>query len=98
MSVTIEDGGASIAEDGSRLYSAERLVLTASDADPAHASLASDVVYRWTGDGFDVDIRATGGIVSDAEAFDVRVRLDVRLDGEPFFEREWEERIPRRLV
>ena len=96
--MTIEDGGATIAEDGSRLYSAERLVLTASDADPAHASLESDVVYRWTVEGYEVDIRAAGGIASDAEAFDVRVELDVRLDGEPFFAREWRERIPRRLV
>ena len=37
-------------------------------------------------------------IASDAEAFDVEVALDVRLDGEPFFAREWRERIPRRLV
>ena len=56
------------------------------------------MVYRWTGDGAAVDIRAVGGIESDAESFDVRVRLDVRLDDEPFFEREWRERIPRRLV
>ncbi len=45
-----------------------------------------------------MDIRAAGGIASDAEAFDVRVELDVRLDGEPFFARDWRERIPRRLV
>jgi putative CocE/NonD family hydrolase len=98
IAVTIFDGGATANEDGSHLYGSEHLVLTASDADPAHASLASEVVYRWAGDGADVDIRAVGSIVSDAEAFDVRVRLDVRLDEEPFFDREWTERIPRRLV
>ncbi len=57
-----------------RVYSAEHLRLTASDADPAHARLAADVVYRWTVDGADIDIRATGSIASDAEAFDVRGR------------------------
>jgi len=98
VTVTIGEGEASIAEDGSRVYSSERLVLTASDVDPAHARLDSDVAYRWTGDGFDVDIRATGDITSDEVAFDVRVALDVRLDGEPFFTREWQERIPRNLV
>ncbi len=98
VAVTIGEGGASILEDGSRVYSSEHLVLTASDADPAHARLDTDVAYRWTADGFDVDIRATGAIVSDESAFDVRVNLDVRLDGEPFFERAWSERIPRRLV
>jgi hypothetical protein len=98
VAVTIGEGGASLLEDGSRVYSSERLVLTAADADPAHARLDSDVAYRWTGDGFDVDIRASGSIASDEGAFDVRVDLDVRLDGEPFFAREWSERIPRRLV
>ena len=96
--MTIFEGGGSTQEDGSRLYSCERLVLTASDPDPAHATLESDVVYRWSGFGAEADIRARGTIASDESAFDVRVALDVRLDGEPFFEREWHERIPRNLV
>ena len=41
---------------------------------------------------------ATGEIASDEAAFEVRVDLDVRLDDEPFFAREWSERIPRHLV
>jgi hypothetical protein len=96
--VTISEGCTSTQEDGSRLLSSERLVLTASDADPAHARLESDVVYRWSGFGAEADIRARGTIASDEAAFDVRVALDVVLDGEPFFAREWRERIPRNLV
>jgi putative CocE/NonD family hydrolase len=96
--VTIFDGAASTQEDGSRLYASERLVLTASDAAPADARLASDVVYRYTGEGWDADIRATGVIASDEGSFDVRIALDVSLDGEPFFAREWRESIPRTLV
>jgi putative CocE/NonD family hydrolase len=98
VAVTIGEGGTSLLEDGSRVYSSERLVLRARDADPAHASLGTDVVYRWSGPDFDVDIRATGSIASDEAAFDVQVRLDARLDGEPFFARHWAERIPRSLV
>jgi hypothetical protein len=98
VTVTIYEGETSVTEDGSRVSSSERLVLTASDPEPARARLDSDVVYRWAGDGFEVDIRATGSIRSDVEAFDIGVALDVRLDGEPFFAREWAERIPRRLV
>ncbi len=98
VAVTIFDGGGSIQEDGSRLYSSERLVLTASDPDPANARLESDVVYRWSGFGAEADIRARGTIASDEDAFDVRVALDVVLDGEPFFSREWRERIPRHLA
>jgi hypothetical protein len=96
--VTIFDGGATTQEDGSRLYASERLVLTASDPDPARARLESDVVYRYTGDGWDADIRARGEITSDPSAFAVRVALDVSLDGDPFFAREWIEEIPRNLV
>jgi putative CocE/NonD family hydrolase len=98
VAVTIGEGGASLLEDGSRVYSGERLVLRASDRDPARASLDTEVAYRWTGTDFAADIRATGSIHSDAAAFDVAVDLDVRLDGEPFFARSWSERIPRRLV
>jgi putative CocE/NonD family hydrolase len=98
VAVTIFDGGGSTQEDGTRLYSSERLVLTASDADPAHARLESDVVYRWSGFGAEADIVARGLIASDEGAFDVTVTLDVRLDGEPFFRHEWSERIPRNLV
>jgi putative CocE/NonD family hydrolase len=98
VAVTIGDGGASLLEDGSRVYSSERLVLRASDANPARATLDTVVDYRWTGPDFDVDIRATGSITSDSEAFDTVIDLDVRLDGAPFFERQWAERIPRRLA
>ena len=47
VTVTIHDGGEDVLDDGRRLYSAETLTLVASDADPARASLAADVVYRW---------------------------------------------------
>ena len=98
VAVTIFEGGGSTQEDGSSVYASERLVLTASDSDPARARLESDVVYRWSGSGAQADIRARGTIASDEGAFDVRVALDVRLDGEPFFAREWHERVPRTLV
>ncbi len=98
VAVTIGEGGGSLLEDGSRVYSSERLVLRAADPDPGVARLDTEVVYRWSGPDFAADIRATGSIASDADAFDVKVDLDVRLDGEPFFARAWSERIPRRLV
>ncbi len=96
--VTIAEGGASALEDGSRVYSSERLVLRASDPDPAQANLDTEVVYVWSGPDFAAEIRADGAIASDGAAFDVTVDLDVRLDGEPFFARSWSERIPRRLA
>ena len=96
--VTIHDGGEDVLEDGRRLYAAETLRLTASDREPAVATLDADVVYRWTDAGHAIEIRATSLQTSDAEAFDLGVDLTVDLDGERFFERSWQERIPRRLV
>ena len=98
VTVTIHDGGEDLLEDGRRLYSAETLRLAAWDADPARASLSADVVYRWHEQTFDTEIRARSRQTSDASAFDLRVELEVDLDGEPFFRRAWHESIPRRLV
>ena len=96
--VTIHDGGEDILEDGRRLYAAETLRLTASDRDPAAATLDADVVYRWTDAGHDIEIRARSLQTSDVDTFDLGVDLAVDLDGARFFERSWQERIPRRLV
>ncbi len=98
VTVTIHDGGEDLLDDGRRLYSAETLRLTASDADPARASLSADVVYRWHEQTFDTEIRARARQTSDASAFDLRIELEVDVDGERFFQREWRESVPRRLV
>ncbi|MBI3747485.1 MAG: CocE/NonD family hydrolase [Chloroflexi bacterium] len=98
VTVTIHDGGEDVLGDSRRLYSAETLRLTASDGDPAHASLSADVVYRWHEQAFDTEIRARSLQTSDVSTFDLQVELEVDLDGEPFFRRDWRESIPRRLV
>ncbi len=103
--VHVHDGGESIVPDGRRLYSAETLRMAAWDDDPAHAELEAHVVYRWqehepsAADGLTrIEIRADSTQTSDAEAFDLQVRLEVDVDGSRAFERDWRERIPRHLV
>ncbi len=96
--VTIHDGGEDVLDDGPRLYAAETIELTASDADPARATLDADVVYRWREHAFETEIRARSTQTSDADAFRLTVDLAVDVDGEPFFRRAWSETIPRRLV
>jgi hypothetical protein len=65
----------------------------------------ADVVYRWQeleaergGELTSIEIRAVSRQTSTATDFDLRVDLQVDVDGERFFAREWSERIPRRLV
>ena len=98
VTVTIHDGGEDILDDGRRLYAAETLELTASDATPAVATMAADVVYRWREHAFSTEIRARSRQTSDHDAFDLSVDLEVDVDGEAFFRRSWRESIPRRLV
>jgi hypothetical protein len=98
VTVTIHDGGEDVLDDGRRLYAAETLELTASDAEPARASMRADVVYRWHEHTFDAEIRARSVQTSDAEAFDLAVELEVDVDGESLFRRQWHESIARRLV
>ncbi|MFL5724177.1 MAG: CocE/NonD family hydrolase, partial [Chloroflexota bacterium] len=96
--VTVHDGGEDILDDGRRLYSAETLTMTASDADPARATMDADVVYRWHDHSFETEIRAHSVQTSDAETFHLTIDLEVDVDGEEFFRRSWRESIPRRLV
>ena len=100
MTVTVHDGGEDVLEDGRRLYAAETLTMTACDADPARAILDADVVYRWHEHDFETEIRARSIQTSDADAFHLRVDLEVDVDGEPFFRRTWHEidRAPARLT
>ena len=96
--VTIHDGGGGELADGRHLYAAETLTLTASDRDPASATMDANVVYRWREVANHIEIRACSRQTSTAMEFDLRVELEVDLDGERFFERTWTERIPRHLV
>jgi hypothetical protein len=98
VSVQTREAGTTDLPDGRSLFSSEELAMTTSDADPAHATLATMVVYRWREHDFATEIIAEGTIGSDAEAFDIDLELRVRVDEEPFFERRWRERIARRLI
>ena len=96
--VTIHDGGGWHLQDGRYLYAAETLVLSASDRDPAVASMDANVLYRWHEVANRIEIRARSRQTSTTTDFDLAVDLEVDLDGERFFARHWQERIPRRLV
>ena len=98
VTVSVHDGGEEVLDDGRRLYSAETLTMTAGDANPALAIMDADVVYRWQDHMFAAEIRARSTQTSDVGAFHLTVDIQVDLDGEPFFRREWRESIKRRLV
>jgi uncharacterized protein len=105
VTVRIHDGGEDIVPDGRRLYAAETISMTAWDGDPARAELDADVVYRWqerdparNGELTRIEIRAVSRQHSTATDFDLSVRLEVDIDGQRFFGRDWHETISRHLV
>jgi hypothetical protein len=97
--VTVEcfEGGEAVNEDGTRLYGSERHAMTASDAEPAVARMASEVRYRLAQDGHAITADADAEMSSTATDFRLRGELRVTLDGQPFAGRTWDETIPRRL-
>jgi putative CocE/NonD family hydrolase len=98
VTVTTASGETTVLPDGTTLYSSERLEMTASDLDPAHARMRTEVIYRLDQDGRAISILANGLMTSTEAAFELAVDLDVTLDGAPFHHGQWAEAIPRRLV
>jgi hypothetical protein len=98
VTVTTGSGESVTLPDGTLLYSSELLAMTASDADPAHARMRTEVVYRLDQDGRSIVAEANGLMTSTETTFELTVDLDVTLDGAPFHHGEWAETIPRRLV
>jgi hypothetical protein len=99
ITVSTSEFAESTLPDGrTTLYTGERLEMTARDADPAHARMSNEVIYRLRENGSEILVEASGTIRSTATDFHMNVGLRVTLDGAPFFERGWLESIPRRLV
>jgi hypothetical protein len=96
--VSTHDGGDTILADGTRLYSAESHDLTASDADPARARMASRIRYVLERAGHAIEVDVDGDTTSTVDTFEIDIRLAVRLDGEPFHDARTTESIARDLV
>ena len=96
--VSTFEGGETVTEDGSRLYSSEGHSMTARDDAPARAEMRSEIRYRLVQDGFTIETDADAVTSSTIDTFEMDVTLRARLDCAPVFERHWSESIPRRLV
>ena len=98
VTVTTGGGETSVLPDGTQLYAAELLEMTAADADPAHARMRTEVAYRLDQDGRSISVLANGLMTSTETTFELGLELEVSLDGQPFHRGQWTETIPRRLV
>lgn len=98
VTVKVVDGDTTVLPDGTTLLEAERIAMTAYHHDPAHAQLVNEVTYRLQEHGYDVDIHATGTIRTTATHFHIDIELQVKLNGNPFFQKSWLETIARQWV
>jgi hypothetical protein len=87
----IPDEGWSVTESGSRRA-------MAADDDPLTATVGGHWRYRLKRPGLETDVHAESTVRATADEFLVDLRLRVKVDGAPFAERRWKERIPRRGV
>ena len=99
VTVTIHDGGEDVLEDGRRLYAAETLRLTASDKDPASAAAGGRRRLSLARDrARDRDPRAQPPDERRRRPSTCRSTSRSTSTASAFFERSWQERIPRQLV
>ena len=76
----------------------ERRWSTVSDRDPARATIRAEGSSEVEHDGRVIICNSWMTLESDAEAFQIHVRRELRVDGELQYEKEWEDTIPRDLV
>jgi hypothetical protein len=98
VTVTTRDAGTTVLPDGTSLFTSESLEMTAFEREPGRGRFANECVYRLRQDGAEVDVVANGVTVAELDRFDMEVRLEVRLNGRPFFESTQHETIPRDLL
>jgi putative CocE/NonD family hydrolase len=95
---TYEASTSQLPDGASTLYLSEALAMTASEREPGTGRLENTCEYRLTRDGLEVYVVADGTTEAGIDAFDMVAGLRVEVDGAPFFERRWQERIPRDLL
>ena len=95
---TYEDSTSTLPDGRSTLFLSEALTMTASVMEPGTGRFENTCDYRLVRDGLEVYVVATGTTVASSDAFDMAVSLRVEVDGRPWFERRWAERIPRDLL
>jgi putative CocE/NonD family hydrolase len=97
--VSIHEAATTVLPDGaSTLYVAETIDMAAWKRAPGTGRFENVCEYRLDSEGHRIAVTADGTTIATESAFDWSVRIRVDLDGAPFFERDWRERIPRDLL
>jgi hypothetical protein len=99
LTIRTREGATSVLPDGvSTLFVGESLAMTASEREPGDGRFENACEYRLDRDGHAITVVADGTTIASATAFDMRVGIRVELDGAPFFEKTWQEVVPRDLL
>ena len=98
VTVRVRDGDETTLPDGTVIFTAEELEMTARHDDPAHVLLLNRVVYRLVEHGYAIEVRADGGFRSPPTPSHFDVRLEGAAQRQPLLRASWLESVPRRLV
>jgi len=85
-------------EESYSLASESSVEMAASDAFPDQAYITGRTTYTISNNNEQVDAVSQATIKSTATDFNVDIELDVEIDHEPYFQRQWVEAIPRFFV
>jgi uncharacterized protein len=97
--VSTHEGSTTVLPDGrSTLYVGETLDMAAWKRAPGTGRFENECEYRLDRDGLRIVVHADGTTVATESALEMSVQLRVERNGEPFFDRDWRERIPRDLL
>jgi hypothetical protein len=97
--VSTHEAETTVLPDGvGTLYVAETLDMVAWKRAPGTGRFENACEYRLDQGGHRIVVIADGTTIATESAFDIAARLRVDLDGEPFFEHDWRERIARDLL
>jgi len=99
--VTVENRRAyTVVLDGNRgvLWNESRLRATASETDPAQASVAGSHRYRLEREDGIFEVVGDSSLRGTADTFHLVVALEVKRNGVLFFQRTWTASEPRKLL
>ena len=70
---------------------------TVSGADPARAVMRAGAIFSLRRPGREVTVEATETTTSDATAFVHEIAIEITLNGEPYFNKNWSVSVPQTL-
>jgi len=99
VTVTLYGGDTTLLPDGrASLRTSERIEMTAHHRDPLRTKMYNEVLYVLGENEYKTEIRSAGNVRCTETEFVMDIELEVKLNGNLFFQRSWLESVRRNLL